>query len=210
MPQAMRCTVTLPPACNQLPLRINTRASAVSAVVLLALTVPAIALLAGVVAALGALGGDALAMAQHHPGAALQAMAGLGVCLALLALPALPIAKSLLLRQTIRIDENGVRVAERRFLRVRRWTTPLADFRGLTHVVRTTVSGQRHELVLLPRRQGRPLLLLAGETIAEDTVDGLARLLRLPAIPAGELRRSRHGQRAYGLRAGTSAVPASL
>lgn len=210
MPQATRSTNALPRAFDQLPLSVKTRASGASIVLFLSLAAPAMSLLALLVGALTALGSETLTVARQHPGAALQGMAGLALCTVLFVLPALRVVRSLLHRQSIRIDLDGVRVAERHFWRQRGWTAPLADFRGLSHVVRTTISGQRHELMLLPRRQGRPLLLLAGENIAEETVVGLATLLRLPAIPAGELRRPRRGQARFAVPALQAAAPASF
>jgi hypothetical protein len=210
MPQATRCTVAFPSAFDQLPLSVKTRASGVSIVFFLSLAAPAMSVLALLVGALIALGSESLAVARQHPGAALQSLAGLALCTALFVLPALRVVRSLLHRQSIRIDLDGVRVAERHFWRQRGWTAPLADFRGLSHVVRTTISGQRHELVLLPRRQGRPLLLLAAENIAEETVAGLATLLRLRAIPASELRRPRRGQARFAVPALRSAAQASV
>lgn len=100
-------------------------------------------------------------------------------------------------RRDVEITATKVLVAERNPLAEESWSAPLADFTGVAHHVRSSLSGLRHELVLVHRSRGRSILLAAAEQIAEKDIDAAARLLRLPRVSADEL---------YGVRA--EAAPA--
>jgi hypothetical protein len=55
--------------------------------------------------------------------------------------------------------------------------------------VRATLSGLRHELILVHPVRGRSLLLHAGDQMTRGLLERATTLLRLPEVPARELYR---------------------
>ena len=76
---------------------------------------------------------------------------------------------------------------ERRFFRFQEWRLPICEYRGIAHRVRTSVSGLRHELMLVHPEPQKCVLLHTADELPQPTVDRAATLLRLPEIPAIEL-----------------------
>lgn len=66
------------------------------------------------------------------------------------------------------------------------WTEPLANYAGLTHRMRTSLSGVRHELVLVHRRPSRSVVLQSDSQIQADQLAAAARLFALAEIPSRE------------------------
>jgi hypothetical protein len=64
---------------------------------------------------------------------------------------------------------------------------PLASYRGIAHVVRTSLSGTRHELVLVHPLRAHRILLCMADRISEAELAHAARILRLPVIAASDL-----------------------
>jgi hypothetical protein len=83
-----------------------------------------------------------------------------------------------------------VTVREVGALRSRAWTAPLSEFAGVAHHIRSTLSGLRHELVLVHRVRGKSVLLLqTANAVPQATLERAAALLALPQVSAGELYR---------------------
>lgn len=100
--------------------------------------------------------------------------------------------KNLVMRLTawrhIEISGDQVIVTERRaFARIARYTLPLEAFRGLARNIRSSLSGTRHELVLVHPDPQKNLLLLAVPATATEEIDRLSRTLNLPEVPARDL-----------------------
>jgi hypothetical protein len=190
MPQPLYDTVATPAALEALPIRLAQHSSSASALIMLALLVPALLLTALVpLGLLAASATPALDIAADHPGDAAQALIGLAISLALFGVPAGRAVRRLGCGRSILIDAAMVTVTDTGPFAARVWQAPLSEFRGLTHLVRATLSGSRHELILVHPDRRRSLLLCAADRISQSTVDAASALMRLPEIPAGELYR---------------------
>jgi hypothetical protein len=183
--QAASSRVAPPSPFRGLPFIVEHRASRAAPIVLLLLLIPA---LAAVVLPLGL----TLAFAPHDlwdavahkPVSATVLGAGLIAWLGLLLAAGRRLLSHLGSSRRVRIDAQHVEIVQKTLFRSRQWAAPLAEFTGLAHHVRTTLSGVRHELILVhPSREGS-MVLLSAHAIGQATIDEAARLFRLPQIPA--------------------------
>lgn len=71
------------------------------------------------------------------------------------------------------------------------WTEPLASYRGIAHHIRTSLSGARHEIVLVHATADKTVVIETGDRIGQARIDTFAGLLRLPEVPAGTLYQRR-------------------
>jgi hypothetical protein len=85
---------------------------------------------------------------------------------------------------TVEIGHGVVAVVERRFSGVRRWALPVTDFLGIAHNVRTSLSGARHELVLVHADARYNVMIGLAPSMPQQHVDRMAILLGLLEIPA--------------------------
>jgi hypothetical protein len=85
---------------------------------------------------------------------------------------------------TVEIGHGVVAVVERRFGATRRWALPVSDFLGIAHNVRTSLSGARHELVLVHADPAYTVLICLAPAMPQLHVDRVAILLGLLEIPA--------------------------
>lgn len=103
--------------------------------------------------------------------------------------PTQRLLKKLWTARRVRIAADEVTVSDGGFLGSRLWTAPLSEFSGIAHHVRASLSGVRHELVLVHRDRRRTVLLHTADRISQGTIDQAAALFRLPQLPARELYR---------------------
>jgi hypothetical protein len=109
----------------------------------------------------------------------------------LLWLPMRRLLGRLVIRRTVEIDATSVRVLEGGHFRSWAWSAPLSSFTGVAHHVRASLSGTRHELILVhPIREKSVLLSVANRT-AQGEVDRVVALLGHKEIPPSELYRFR-------------------
>jgi len=121
-----------------------------------------------------------------RPGACLQIAIGLSLWTALFALPLKRVVARFTSRE-VTMTENSVHVLERHPYGASAWTEPLSAYRGLAHHIRTSVSGTRHELILVHPQRRRSVLLAFADRIHQSEVDRLRLLLGVPEIHAREL-----------------------
>ncbi|MDX2258060.1 MAG: hypothetical protein NW205_04015 [Hyphomicrobiaceae bacterium] len=181
-------TPSQPP--GSLPIGLDQRASLLSALATLAIAVPALAGLAAVGAgiATAASAGPMVAAPAGVNALALTLIAlGLAIWAALFGIPLSRSLAALGARRSVVIDHHAVAVSDRGLLARRTWREPLAAYSGIVHHVRTSVSGARHELVLVHRSAGRSVLLAVGERIGKDEIERMCALLALPELPASAL-----------------------
>ncbi|MEO1544778.1 MAG: hypothetical protein AAFR75_12275 [Pseudomonadota bacterium] len=169
-----------------LPIQIDQRPSRASAVLFLALLVPAILIMLVPVLTIGAAAiadpsaRDALVA---KPWMALQATVGLLLWLGLWLIPLRGFWARLTRGRRIEIADCGrVNVTETGLLGGRRWTGHLQDFDGVSHRVRSSLSGTRHELSLEQQNRSKSLLLQIAPTITDLETVQLARLLKCPVL----------------------------
>jgi branched-subunit amino acid transport protein len=93
----------------------------------------------------------------------------------------------LTLRRTIEVGSDAVTGEERGPFTTANWTESLANYRGIAHHVRSSLSGTRHEIVLVHPRAKRNVVLSTAEHISDADMVRMATLLRLPQIPTRAL-----------------------
>ncbi|MBU1211699.1 MAG: hypothetical protein KJ587_10555 [Alphaproteobacteria bacterium] len=125
------------------------------------------------------------------------ALVGVAIWVAMFAIPAFHALRRIGWSRSVELDRDTVRICDRTLFGTRRLQLPLRDFHGISHHVRTNLSGTRHELVLVHPDRSNSLLLQMSESISQDATEAYARRFRLPLLPAGALflRRPRLGLR---------------
>jgi len=188
MPQAALEITASDPQFASLPFSVEEKSSRSSALILLLLVLPALAILLLPITMLAAVDpAELYAAAARHPAAAAQAVTGLGLWTALLMLPAKRLMQGFGRRRRILIEAGRVIVLEMGAVRPRTWSAPLREFCGVAHRVRATLSGFRHELVLVHPEPGKSLLLHASHHVPQAAVERACVLLGVPEMRAGEL-----------------------
>lgn len=124
---------------------------------------------------------------------ALGALVGVGIWLAMFGIPSWRAMQRLGWILDIEIKDRTVAVRERSLLGTRSWHCPLEQFEGISHHVRTSLSGTRHELVLIHPERERSLLVHMAETISKNETDAFAQRFGLatlsPVCFSSEIRR---------------------
>jgi hypothetical protein len=121
----------------------------------------------------------------------MQIVVGILMLSALLLVPARRMVAGIGRAGIVEIDGSMVQVTEKGFLSKRQFSEPLDAYRGIAHRVRTTVSGIRHELVLVhPDARRDVVVALDGMDPSMTPATMIARL-GLPEITGGELARLR-------------------
>lgn len=183
-----------PPVPTELPLRLTATCSRRSAAVLLVLAIPLVlgAGLGSLMLVLdAAITPGVRAVVAEHPALGLEVATALAFWTYLLALPLKRPFDRLAARRTIFIDAETVAVCETGHFRCRTWTAPRSAFSGLTHHVRASLSGTRHELILVHPDREKSVLLAVADRMTQGEVDRVAALLEQKEIPPGELYRMR-------------------
>ena len=91
--------------------------------------------------------------------------------------------------RTVEIADGLVSVTEGGHFRSWAWAAPLASFTGVAHHVRASLSGTRHELILVHPTRAMSVLLSVAPRTTQSEVDRVATLLGHKEIPPSELYR---------------------
>jgi hypothetical protein len=188
-PEAFEC-VDVTSELDAFPLRWQQSAPRVTDVIHLSLMS---ALAALVVLPQIGLAGYALQSAEirhaiiDQPLVAFQLAAALTFWIGLFAWPLKGLATRLGCRRTVEITKDSVEVADIRAIGKSVWSEPLASYRGVAHHIRSSLSGTRHELVLVHADAGRSVLLAAAEQISDAEISRMTRLLGLPQVQPSEM-----------------------
>lgn len=173
-----------------LPIRLRLTTSRSAAVSRLLLLAPAMVLFATPLAIIAANAADAtsaMTLIAEKPSAAIKASLGLLVWGGLFVWPLKRAVSRLGGHRSVEIDGATVRVAEKGAFGGHAWETPLSAFTGIAHHVRTSLSGTRHELILVHPEPGKSLLLTTADRISQTTIDKTTAMLGLPEVPARSL-----------------------
>lgn len=130
----------------------------------------------------------------EHPIMALQLVVALVLWIALFALPLSTLAGRLTWRRDIEITSESVAVADSGAFGASAWSAPLTSYNGVAHHIRSSLSGSRHELILVHPEPGRSVLLMVADHISEPDVLRMAQLLHMPQVPASVLYRARNNR----------------
>jgi hypothetical protein len=104
-------------------------------------------------------------------------------------------------RRSVEITSDRVSVIEARAFGTSTWSAPLSSYKGVAHHIRSSLSGTRHELVLVHPEAKKSVLLVAANEISTAEIGRMAELLRLPQVPPSVL---------YGRHRGTISTPKTL
>lgn len=126
------------------------------------------------------------AVIAHRPTAAIQLFLALMAFGAIFGWPLVRLAKSLAFARIVAIDRARVVVSERGLFHRGTWSEPLVQYAGVAHRVRTSLSGVRHELILVHRNPSRSILLDVSQRIAPEDAGRVALLLGLAEISSRE------------------------
>ena len=203
MPQAVLEIVASAAQFDRLPFSIDQKSSRSSALILLALLVPALCIVFVPVGFLAAFAAQSLWIAAERPLAALQILAGLCICTVMFGVPAKRLVQRFGSRRSVRITERAVTVSDAGLFGSSTWSAPISEFAGIAHHVRATLSGLRHELILVHPARSRSVLIHAGDHMTKTMLERATTLLRLPEVPAKDLYRS-------GARRPQIAIPAAI
>ncbi len=131
----------------------------------------------------------ARAVVAQQPALALEILAALGFLAYLLGLPTKRLLDRLAVHRTVEINETTVPVTEGKNFRSWTWTAPLSSFAGITHLVRASLSGTRHELILIHPERKKSVLVGVGDRMLQEDIDRVAVLLGQSVVPPKELYR---------------------
>jgi hypothetical protein len=181
-----------PSVPSELPLRLTQTCSQRAATTFLVLVVPAA--LGGTLGALALifqamLAPAARAVVDQHPVLSLEVLAAIGFLIYLVALPTRRLIARLTTTRTVEIAHGFVHVTEGGNFRSWTWVAPLASFIGVAHHVRASLSGTRHELILVHPTREKCVLLSVAPRTSQGEVDRVATLLGHKEIPPSELYR---------------------
>jgi hypothetical protein len=181
-----------PPVPVELPCRLIETCSHRGAVMMCLLAVPAalaIAFGAAMLMVQAAIVPEARAVLSQHPTLGIELLLAVAFFAWLLGMPLRRLFVRLTHTREVEINAAAVTVTEHGRFRSRTWSQPLGSYTGLAHHVRASLSGTRHELILVhPQREKSVLLSLAAK-MAQTEVDRVATLISHKEIPASALYR---------------------
>jgi hypothetical protein len=131
----------------------------------------------------------ARALVAQHPALGMEILAGIAFWTYLLGLPLKRLFDRLAVKRSIEIDAATVTVTESGHFRSWTWQAPLSSFAGVAHHVRASLSGTRHELILVHPTREKSVLLSLAHQMSQSEVDRVAALLHHHEIPPTELYR---------------------
>ncbi len=118
----------------------------------------------------------------EHIGSSLLLAAGVAVGLVLLAYPLRAGLARLGGRTKVRLADGQVFVERRGVLRSQNWSAPLSQFCGVTHHIRATLSGARHEIILVHPDPAKDVLLNLGSRHPKEGADHFAYMLGMAEV----------------------------
>lgn len=180
---------------ERLPIELKLTTSRTASVIRLLMLAPMMVMLAVPLTLIGAFasgeaGSSPLAHLANHPLSAAQIALGLITWAALFIWPIKRVVARMGASRSVAIDGNTVTVHDSTPFGSRSWTEPLANYAGLAHHIRASLSGNRHELVLVHADASKSVLIAIADRMSQATIDKAARLLSLPEVAASRIYRS--------------------
>ncbi|HRD76774.1 MAG TPA: hypothetical protein PK264_12705 [Hyphomicrobiaceae bacterium] len=139
------------------------------------------------VTALSASTPDAILRVADNPLVGLQFATGLLFWILLLGMPFWRFVRSAGIERKVAIDAACVTIAERSLIGAREKVVPLTSYRGIAHRVRASLSGTRHELVLVGPSQRSNVVIATAPRMSEGDIERMCNLLGLKPVPAREV-----------------------
>jgi hypothetical protein len=126
----------------------------------------------------------ALALVTDRPGSAAIALFGLLAWLLVFGWPMAHVLATIGSSRHITVADDTVIVRDQKLLGRTTWSQPVAAYTGLAHRVTTSLSGTRHELILVHPTPARSILLATAAKIGQSEIDCAAQLLGCREIAA--------------------------
>lgn len=123
-----------------------------------------------------------------RPLASLQILTGFTFWLVLLGFPIYRLLNALTRSRTIELADGRVTVVDRAFGGAKSWSAPVGEFLGVAPYLRASLSGVRHELVLVHPDRARSVLIAMAPRLMQSEVDQVALALGLPELAPHMLR----------------------
>lgn len=133
-----------------------------------------------------------------RPLASLQVVLGLGLWALILLVPAQRSLRSVWVRREVLIKDGFVEIAGRSLLGARTSRHRLAEYRGIAHHIRASLSGLSHEIVLVHANPSLTVTLFKGERVTQAMLDDARAALGLPEVPARSIYERSAGQQSGG------------
>jgi hypothetical protein len=131
----------------------------------------------------------ARAIVAQRPMLALEISAAIAFCTFLLGLPLKRLLDRLAVQRTVEIDETKVTVTENKTFCSWEWTETLSSFVGIAHHLRASLSGTRHELILVHPERRKSVLIGVSNCMLQEDVERVAVLLGQTVVPPKEFYR---------------------
>ncbi len=173
-----------------LPIKFVGTASRGPAITRLLLILPAMAVLfvpLSLVIANAASDGAPFDAISERPLSVVQIILGLVIWCGIFLFPIRDIVIRMGSRREVSIDQGNIEVADRTPFGQSSWSAPVASYAGIAHHVRTSLSGVRHELILVHPDAAKNVLIAVADRIPQTTLDRAKALLGLPEVPARAL-----------------------
>ncbi len=113
----------------------------------------------------------------EHLGSTALLIAGIALGLFLLTFPLRAGLARLGGSARVQMADGMVTMERQGLFGTERWSAPLADFCGVTHHIRATLSGPRHEIILVHPERSKDVLLHIANRHPQEGADHYARLL---------------------------------
>ena len=113
-----------------------------------------------------------------RPLAAAQILTGLAFWLILLGFPIYRLLDTLTRSRSIEIAGGKITVRDRVFGRTSSWNAAVSEFLGVAPYLRASLSGVRHELILIHPERQRSILVAMAPRLMQSEVDQVASALR--------------------------------
>ena len=197
MPQASFDVIAASGVDMALPWRLEQRSSRASAAIRLTLLVPATA---GLLVPLGLMAANAASVAavvQQKPIAAVQLLIAAAIWIVLFILPTAGLVRRFGSRRLVTVDTTSVATLDQGPFGRRSTCRPLSEFSGICHIVRTSLSETRHELMLVDNTRREHVVFHTASRIGPEIVQRASRLLGLPEIAARNLAPMPTAMRGY-------------
>ena len=117
-----------------------------------------------------------------NAGSTLLLVAGVALGLVLMSFPLRAGLARLGGNTTVRLADGQVSVERQGVLSPQKWSVPLNQFCGVTHHIRATLSGARHEIILVHPDPAKDVLLNLGSRHPQDGADHFAYLLGMSEL----------------------------
>ena len=123
-----------------------------------------------------------------RPVVSLQLLTGLTFWLVLFGFPIYRLLNTLTRSRAVEIADGRVTVMDRRLGGETTWSAPLSEFLGVAPYLRASLSGVRHELILVHPERARSVMIAMAPRLMQSDVDQVVSALGLKELAPQMLR----------------------